>query len=48
MDSARKASFSALWEILPIFEFLLSYFEVLEKEAKTSKFNTHRGIQNSI
>jgi hypothetical protein len=33
----------------PLYIFtLLSYFEVLEKEAKTSKFNTHRGIQNSI
>ena len=47
-DGARKASHGALWELLPIFEFLLSHFEGLEKEAKAGKFNHHPGIQNSI
>jgi hAT family C-terminal dimerisation region len=48
IDGARKASHGALWEILPTFEFLLTHFEGLEKEAKAGKFNDHRGIQSSI
>ena len=33
-DGARKASYGALWEVLPIFEFILSHFKKLEREAK--------------
>jgi hypothetical protein len=47
-DGARKASHSALWEVLPVFEFLLSYFEKLEKKAKAGDFDEYPGIQSSI
>jgi hypothetical protein len=47
-DGVRKALYSALWEVLPVFEFLLSYFEKLEKKAKAGDFNKYPGIQSSI
>jgi len=47
-DEVRKASYSALWEVLPIFEFLLSYFEKLEKKAKARDFDEYPGIQSLI
>lgn len=47
-DGARKASHGALWEVLPVFEFLLSYFEKLEKKAKAGDFDEYPGIQSSI
>lgn len=43
-DGARKASHGALWEVLTVFEFLLSYFEKLEKKAKAGDFDEHPGI----
>jgi hypothetical protein len=43
-DGARKASHGALWEVLPVFEFLLSYFEKLEKKAKARDFDEYPGI----
>jgi hypothetical protein len=30
--------------VLPVFEFLLSYFEKLEKKAKAGDFNEYPGI----
>jgi hypothetical protein len=47
-DGAYKASYGALWEILPTFEFLLSHFKGLENDAKAKKFQGHPGIQSSI
>jgi hypothetical protein len=47
-DGARKASHGALWEVLPVFEFILSYFGKLEKQAKAGAFDGHPGIQSSI
>jgi hypothetical protein len=47
-DGVRKASHGALWEVLPVFEFLLSYFEKLERDAKSGLFDGHPGIQSSI
>jgi hypothetical protein len=47
-DGAQKASHGALWEVLPVFEFVLSHFENLEIEAKAGAFDGHPGIQSSI
>jgi hypothetical protein len=47
-DGVCKASYKALWEILPVMEHVLSHFEGLEKQAKAGDFNHHPGIQNSI
>ncbi len=44
-DNACKASYSALQEILLTFEFLLSYFEGLENDAKAKKFQGHPGVR---
>lgn len=41
-------SHGALWELLPLFEGILSHFEVLETQAKAGQFNNHKGIQESI
>jgi hAT family C-terminal dimerisation region len=43
-----SASHGALWELLPVFEDLLSHFETLETQAKAGQFNNHEGIQESI
>jgi len=43
-DGARKASHGALWEVLPVFEFILSHFEKLEREVKGGAFDRHPGI----
>ena len=43
-DKAQKASYRALWEILLVFEFILSHFEKLEKQAKAGAFNGYPGI----
>ena len=47
-EGAKKPSHGALWEILPSFQFLLTHFEGLEKDAKAGKFKGHKGIQESI
>jgi hypothetical protein len=47
-DGARKASHGDLWKVLPVFEFILSHFEKLEREAKGGVFDGHPGIQSSI
>jgi hypothetical protein len=47
-EGGSRASHGALWEILPIFEFILSHFEKLEVQAKAGEFNKHLGIQSSI
>lgn len=47
-DGDCKASHGTLWELLPVFEFLLAHFEGLEKQSKAGVFNNHHGIQNSI
>ena len=43
-DGAQKASHRALQEVLPVFEFILSHFEKLEREAKGGAFDRHPGI----
>jgi hypothetical protein len=43
-DGAQKASHGVLWEVLPVFEFVLSYFENLEIEAKAGVFDGYPGI----
>ena len=47
-EAGGKASHGALWEILPVFDRILSHFEDLEQRAKRGEFNNHAGIQNSI
>jgi hypothetical protein len=47
-ETAGKPSHGALWEILPVFQFLLTHWEEREKEAKAGDFNGHEGIQSSI
>jgi hypothetical protein len=47
-DGARKASYGALWEVLSVFEDILSTFESLEQQAKNGDFNDHPGIQSLI
>jgi hypothetical protein len=47
-DGACKASHGVLWEILPVFEFILAHFEKLEQQAKADEFSGHPGIQSSI
>jgi hypothetical protein len=43
-DGAWKASYRALWEVLPVFKFILSHFKKLEREAKGDIFNYHPNI----
>jgi hypothetical protein len=43
-----SSSHGALWELLPLFENLLTHFEELERQAKAGRFNNHKGIQESI
>jgi len=43
-DRARKASYKVLWEILLVFEFILSHFKKLKKQAKASAFDSYPGI----
>jgi hypothetical protein len=43
-DRAQKASHRALWEALPVFEFILSHFKKLERQAKAGAFDSHLGI----
>jgi hypothetical protein len=43
-DGARKASHGALWEVLPIFEFVLSHFKKFKKQSKQGLFNSYKGI----
>jgi hypothetical protein len=47
-DGVCKASHGALWELLPVFEYILNHFETLEQQAKDSVFNQHPGIQSLI
>ncbi len=47
-DNNYKASYSQLGELLPIFEFLLTYFKSLEKQVKASNFNNCPGISHLI
>jgi hypothetical protein len=47
-EGIKKASYSVLWEIIPIFDYILEYFELLEIDTKASVFNNYPGIQNSI
>jgi hypothetical protein len=44
LDGAIKASYREIWEVLPVIDFLLNYFEELEINAKTGKFNGYPGI----
>jgi len=43
-DGARKASYRALWEVLPVFEFILTHFKKLEREAKAGAFDSYPSI----
>jgi hypothetical protein len=47
-EGALKASHGALWELLPIFEYILKHFEDLQVQAQRGDFNDHPGIQSSI
>jgi hypothetical protein len=47
-DRSYKASHGSLWEVLPVFEFILRHFEALEVDAKAGLFRGHDGIQESI
>ena len=47
-EGAGKASHGSLWEVLPVFDSILSHFEKSETEAKAHKFKDHLGIQSSI
>ncbi len=47
-DGVCKASHGALWEILPVFDHVLSHFEQLEIQSKAGVFENHKGIQSSI
>ncbi len=48
LDGAQKTSNGALWEVLPVFQFLLTHWESLQRESKAGKFHQHPGIQSSI
>jgi len=43
-DGARKASYKALWEVLLVFEFILTHFKKLEMQAKAGAFNSYLSI----
>jgi hypothetical protein len=47
-DGTCKASHGSLWELLPVFEHVLTHFEKLQKRSTASEFGHHPGIQNSI
>jgi hypothetical protein len=47
-EGALKASHGALWELLPVFEYILKHFEDLQVQAQRGDFNDHPGIQSSI
>jgi hypothetical protein len=47
-EGAGRASHSTLWELLPVFDFILNYFEQLEIRAKRGEFNNSSRIQSSI
>ena len=48
VDSTYKVLYSILQEILPVFEYMLSYFEQLKVRAKTGEFKNYLGIQSLI
>jgi hypothetical protein len=45
-EKALKASYSALWEVLPVLEHILGHFEQLQNRANNGEFNDR--IQASI
>jgi hypothetical protein len=47
-EGALKASYGALWELLPVFKHVLKHFEELQTQAAQGDFNDHPGIQSSI
>jgi hypothetical protein len=47
-DGDCKASHGQLGELLPVFEYILTHFEGLEKQAKAGDFDNHPGIARSI
>jgi hypothetical protein len=47
-EGAQQASHGALWEILPVFDHVLSHFETLQLRSTAGDFNHHEGIQSSI
>jgi hypothetical protein len=47
-EGAGRASHGALWELLPVFDFILNHFEQLETRAKGGEFNNCPRIQSSI
>jgi hypothetical protein len=47
-EGVSRASHGALWEILPVFDTILDYFEDLEQRSRAGEFKHHTGIQSSI
>ena len=47
-DSNSKVLYSQLGELLPVFEYILTYFKSLEEQIKTSDFYSYPGIIYSI
>jgi hypothetical protein len=47
-DGNCKASHGQLRELLPVFEYILTHFERLERQVKAGDFNDHPGIKRSI
>jgi hypothetical protein len=47
-DGVLKASYRALWEVLPALEHVLKHFKELERQAKAGAFKDHQGIQELI
>ena len=43
-EGGGKASYRALWEVLPMLEEVLDHFEGLEKQAKNSDFDDYLSI----
>jgi hypothetical protein len=47
-EGARKASYGALWELLPVFKHILKRFEDLQYRATYGEFNDNPYIQSLI
>jgi hypothetical protein len=47
-ERAGRASYGTLWELLPVFDFILNHFKQLEIRAKRGEFNNSPRIQSLI
>ena len=47
-EGTHKASYGALWKLLPIFEYILKHFKDLQIRTTPSEFSDNPRIQSSI